>query len=389
LTATKPRRVIICGTMGQIPFAGMAWQVLHYLDGFRRLGHEVFYLEDTGSWPFDPDQNSVTGDCGYAVQFIERMLNWCGLAGRWAYKSAPDDGRVFGLSDQELSSLYGQADILINLTGSTRLRDRQLDVPVRIYLETDPVLPQIEVARGEAGTIEFLKAHTHHLTYGENIGSLGCGVPTGMFGYQPTRPPVVLDWWQTDQEPGKCFTTIANWRQTGKDVEWNGNAYTWSKHHEFLKFLGVPAGVGGCLELALSSVDGDAINLLESHGWRVVNSIALSRDIFPYRDYVQSSRGEFTVAKDQNVRLKTGWFSDRSACYLAAGRPVITQNTGFGTVLPVGEGLFAFDIMDEILAAFEAIRSDYSRHSRAATIIAQDYFRAEIVVAKLLRDIGL
>jgi hypothetical protein len=172
-------------------------------------------------------------------------------------------------------------------------------------------------------------------------------------------------------------------------VEWNDQIYIWSKHHEFLKFIGVPGRVGACLELALSSVDGDTINLLESHGWRVIDSVALSRDIFTYRDYVQSSRGEFTVAKDQYVRLKSGWFSDRSACYLAAGRPVITQNTGFGTVLPVGEGLFAFDSMEEIVAAFEEIHSDYDRHSRAATNIAQDYFRAETVLAKLLQDIEL
>jgi hypothetical protein len=346
-------------------------------------------VEDTGSWPFDPDQNQVTADCGYAVRFIERMLSWCGLSSRWAYKSAPNNGRVFGLSDQELAGLYGQADVLLNLTGSTSLRDRQLDVPVRIYLETDPVLPQIEVARGDTSRIEFLKAHTHHFTYGENIGSLACGVPTGMFQYRATRPPVVLDWWQNDQEPDKCFTTIANWRQTGKDVEWDGTTYTWSKHHEFLKFLAVPARVGDCLELALSNVDRDAINLLRSHGWRLVDSVALSKDIFTYRIYVQSSRGEFTVAKDQNVRLKSGWFSDRSACYLAAGRPVITQNTGFGTVLPVGEGLFAFDTMEEIVAAFEEIHSNYDRHSRAATNIAWHYFRAETVLAKLLQDIEL
>jgi hypothetical protein len=385
----KRRKIIICGVMGHVPFAGMAWQVLHHLEGFRRLGHEVFYVEDTDSWPFDPDQNQVTVDCAYAVRFIEQMVNWCGLSSRWAYKSAGEDGRVFGLSDQELAGLYGQADILLNLTGSTRLRDRQLDVPVRIYLETDPVLPQIEVARGETSTIEFLKAHTHHFTYGENIGSVACDVPTGMFQYRATRPPVVLEWWQNGQQPGKCFTTIANWRQTGKDVEWNGQIYIWSKHHEFLKFIGVPGRVGACLELALSSVDGDTINLLESHGWRVVDSVALSRDIFTYRDYVQSSRGEFTVAKDQYVRLKSGWFSDRSACYLAAGRPVITQNTGFGTVLPVGEGLFAFDTMEEIVAAFEEIHSDYDRHSRAATNIAQDHFRAETILAKLLQDIAL
>jgi hypothetical protein len=378
--------------MGEVPFGGMAWQVMHHLEGFRRLGHDVFYVEDANRWPYDPDQNTVTNNCAYAVRFIERALNEYGLADRWAYKSATDGrvgtgGQVFGMTSEDLTTLYGHADILVNLTGSTELREQQLDVPVRVYLETDPVLRQIQIAQGEASAIELLKAHTHHFTYGENIGSPACEIPTRMFQYQSTRPPVIVDWWQTDRRPGECFTTIANWRQTGKDLNWNGETYTWSKHYEFLKFLELPALSGQCVELALSSVDADAIDLLKSRGWAVVDSIALSRDIAPYRDYVQSSRGEFTVAKDQNVRLKSGWFSDRSACYLASGRPVITQDTGFGSVLPVGEGLFAFNTMEEILAALEAVRSDYARHSRAASSIAQHHFRAETVLAKVLQDL--
>jgi hypothetical protein len=391
---TAAKKIIVCGTMGEVPFGGMAWQVMHHLEGFRRLGHEVFYVEDTNRWPYDPDRNTVTDDCAYAVRFIERVLDECGLGGRWAYKSASGGrdkpeigGQVFGMTQQDLANLYAQADILINLTGSTELRDRQLDVPVRIYLETDPVLRQIEIAHGEASTIELLKAHTHHFTYGENIGSPACAVPTGMFQYQPTRPPVIVDWWETEQRPRECFTTIGNWRQDGKDLEWNGETYRWSKHYEFLKFLEVPVLSGECVELALSSVDAEAVDMLTSRSWRVVNSMEISRDIAPYLDYVKSSRGEFTVAKDQNVRLKSGWFSDRSACYLAAGRPVITQNTGFETVLPVGEGLFAFNTMEDILASLEAIRLDYDRHSRAASSIARHHFRAEAVLASLLRNL--
>jgi hypothetical protein len=375
--------------MGQVPFAGMAWQVLHHLEGFRRLGHDVFYVEDTGSWSFDPVQNRVSANSSYAVQFIERMLNWCGLPGRWAYRSAPENGRVFGLSDSDLAGLYSRADILINLTGATRLRGKQLDVPVRIFLETDPVLPEIEVAKGNAHTLNLLGAHSHHFTYGENIGEPTCGVPTGPFNYRPTRPPVIVEWWQTSREPRECFTTIGNWKQSGKDIEWNGELLTWSKHHAFLRFLPMPQRVSQCVELALSSVDADAIDALKSSGWRVRDAVPLSLDIAPYRDYVQLSRGEFTVAKDQNARLKSGWFSDRSACYLAAGRPVITQNTGFETTLPVGEGLFSFETMDDIVSAFEAVSSDYDRHSRAASALARDCFRAETVLAKLLSDIGV
>ncbi len=377
--------------MGQVPFAGMAWQVLHHLEGFRRLGHDVFYVEDTGIWPFDPEQNRISAESGYANRFIERMLQWCGggFTGRWAYRSAPENGRLSGMSESDLASLYDRADILINLTGATELRDRQLDTPVRIFLETDPGLRQIEAAKGKAKTLALLNAHTHHFTYAENIGQPICGIPTGLFRYHPTRPPVIVEWWETSRRPGNCFTTVGNWKQTGKDIEWNGEIYTWSKHHSFMKFIGLPERIDQCVELALSKVGQTTVELLHSRGWRISNSVALSLDILPYRDYVQASRGEFTVAKEQYARLKTGWFSDRSVCYLAAGRPVITQNTGFESVLPAGEGLFAFETMEEIVSAFEAVQADYDRHSRAASAVARDYFRAEKVLEKLLLDIGI
>jgi hypothetical protein len=131
----------------------------------------------------------------------------------------------------------------------------------------------------------------------------------------------------------------------------------------------------------------DELVVLASHGWTLADAHAFTTDPWSYRDYVQASNGEFTVAKDQNVRLRSGWFSERSACYLAAGRPVITQDTGFGTTLPTGEGLFAFATLEEIVAAFEAIGTDYARHSRAARAIAEDHFRAETVLARLLRDL--
>ncbi len=314
-----------------------------------------------------------------------------GLPDRWAYRAVANGGRTFGLSDSQFSDLFERADVLVNLTGATVLREEHLRVPIRVYLETDPVLPQIEVAEGRPFTIELLSAHTHHFTYGENLGALDCGVPVGRFAYRPTRQPIVLDWWPASSSPSPIcpFTTIANWQQSGKDVEWNGELYTWSKHHEFLKFLDLPKRAGLSFELSLACADSSALRLLASQGWRVIDAIRLSRDMFAYRDYILRSRGEFTVAKDQNVRLRSGWFSDRSACYLAGGTPVITQDTGFGNILPTGKGLFAFSTMEDILAAFDAIHSDYKSHRRAARAIAEEYFRAESVLGKLLDDVGV
>jgi hypothetical protein len=386
--------VVVLGMMGRTPFAGVAWQVLHYLEGFRRLGCDVYYVEDTGDWPYDPEQNTVTDDCSFTTRYLARWMTWCGLPERWAYVAAAQGGRCYGLSDDEVASLFRRADALVNLTGATVLREPHLRVPVRIYLETDPVLPQVEVAQGRSFTINLLAAHTHHFTYGENLGAPDCGVPVGRFAYRPTRQPVVLEWWApgprgVSAPEGERFTTVASWEQSGKDLEWQGEVYTWSKHHEFLKFLDLPRRTRQRFELALACDDAETLRLLRGHGWRVRDALALSRDCLPYREFLAGSRGEFTVAKDQNIRLRSGWFSDRSACYLAAGRPVVTQDTGFGNVLSTGRGLFAFRTMDDVLSALDQIDADYERHCRAARDLAAEHFAAERVLGRLLAEAGL
>jgi len=396
--------LVVLGMMGRMPVAGVTWQFLQYLEGFRRLGFATYYVEDTGEWPYDPDKNTISDDPSYAVRSIGELMRRYGFADHWAYRAV--DGRVYGLSADELDGLLARADALVNVTGATVLREEHRRVPVRIYLETDPVLPQIEVAKGNPFYLDMLGAHTHHFTYGENIGQPDCGVPvTARFPYRPTRPPVVLEWWSEPAvAPGPAFTTVASWRQAGKDVEWRGETYTWSKHHEFLKIIDLPRRTPQPLELALAirgqpgpsdgwvprdQEDAEAVRLLTAHGWRVTNAMPLSREIAPYRDYIRGSRGELTVAKDQNVRLRSGWFSDRSACYLAAGRPVITQDTAFGKLVPTGAGLFAFRGLEDALAALDAVNADYAAHAAAARETAAGYFRAETVLAKLVEDCGL
>ena len=407
---SKRSQVIILGIIGRTPFAGVGWQALHYVEGFRRLGFDVYYVEDSGEWAYDPEQNTVSHDCTYALNYISRLMAWCGLPDHWAYRAVEGERAIFGLSGSQFRELFERAEAIVNLTGATILRDEHLRVPLRIYLETDPVQPQIEVAKGNTFYIDLLNAHTHHFTYGENLGTADCAVPVGSVNYHATRQPIVMDWWartntSATRAANSYFSTVANWRQSGKDLVWNGETYTWSKHHGFLKVVDLPRRTGEPLELALSvqghkgdggngwvpahEEDAEAIRLLTCHGWRISDAMSLSKDILPYRDYIMASRGEFTVAKDQYARPRSGWFSDRSACYLAAGRPVITQDTGFGKFLPVGEGLFAFDSMEQILAAFAAINSDYERHSRAARAVAEEYFRAETVLTTLIHEAGL
>jgi GT2 family glycosyltransferase len=250
---------------------------------------------------------------------------------------------------------------------------------------------EIDVFHGKQEALDYLAPHCAFFSFGENLGHPGCRVPVPQpFAFRPTRQPVVMELWENHgQGDGTVFTTIGNWRQPWRQVSFEGEIYRWSKHFEFQKFLQLPRRVSQPFELALSSYTEQDQRLLESNGWRVRSALHLSLDLDDYRRYIGSSRGEFTVAKDQNVRLLTGWFSDRAVTYLAAGRPVITQETGFSGILPTGAGLFAFQTMDDIVAAVEAINADYDRHRRAAWTIASECFSHDVVLTRLLRDLGL
>src|SRR6185295_1610265 len=305
-TMSRKLRLIIMGILGRTPLAGVSWQVLHFLEGFRRLGHEIYYIEDTGGWAYHPlrtnadheAENAYEINLQYAVNHVARVMSAHGLQDRWAYQSRLSD-RTFGLSETQVSNAFENADALVNLTGSTQLFEEHARVPVRIYLETDPVTRQIELVQGDRKAIDLLEAHTHYFTYGENFGAPDCSVPLTRFNYQPTRQPIVLDWWISDPRLGSelndqpnvraCFTTIAKWRQPGKDIDWNDETYSWSKHVEFLKFIDLPRRSEQEFELALAwedEKDEEAIPQLTSHGWRVIDAISLSLNIAPYREYI-------------------------------------------------------------------------------------------------------
>jgi hypothetical protein len=389
------RRILVLGAMAEMPVAGVVWQVLHYLEGLRRLGHDVVYVEDTGSWPYDPDRETVTEDAAPAARRLGAVMEAAGFGERWAFVNAAREDDVHGMTRESMSKAIARAEMLVNLSGHTVLKEAHLKVPVRVYLETDPVTPQLEIAMGRQWTVDFLAVHTHHFSFGERLGREGCEVPVEGFTYRPTRQPVVLDWWPPPAEfpqppPGGLrFTTVANFEQTHKDIEFRGETYTWTKSAEFLKLLDVPRRAGVTIELALALEDADTLALLRRAGFGVVPATALSRDPCAYRDFVTASGAEFTAAKDQNVRLRSGWFSDRTATYLATGRPSVVQDTGFDVALPVGDGLLAFRTPEEAVEALQRVAADYRHHSRAAHAIAQEHFRAETVLSRLLAEAGM
>ena len=386
-------RIVVLGMMGRSPFGGQTWLYLNWLRGLAELGHDVWYVEDDESWPYDPVAQSSTDDCVYAVEHVRRCAAAIGLGERWAFRFRDDEGgdRCWGLSPERLDTLFRDCDALLNVVGATDLREVHMAAPLRVYVQTDPVGAELKLACGDEHTRDAFAAHDVIATYGENYGAPDCGVPLNGAVYRATRQPVDLDLWSYAFDPrAQPFTTIGNYRTSGYDVDWNGQTYTWSKHHEWERFIDLPSRVMQELELSMSLQEERDREHLERHGWHVVSPAEMSLDAFgSYRSYIRDSRGEFTVAKDQNVRLRSGWFSERDACYLASGKPVVAQDTGFGNVLPTGEGLFAVSDVDEAAAAIEAINSDYERHCRTARAIAEEFFDAPAVAARLLEDVGL
>jgi hypothetical protein len=392
---TPPRKtLVVLGMMGRCPFGGQTWLYLNWLRGLAKLGHEVWYVEDDATWPYDPRANTVSEDPAYAVEYLPRVLARAGLdPARWAYRALwRGQDACWGLSRHGLRDLYRRCDAILNVCGATVLNDDHALAPRRVYVETDPVGNQLELAVGKEKTRAVLDAHDTIVTYGENYGLPGCGVPlTGGYRYLKTRQPVDLDLWPMAFDPAaRAYTTIGNWRQSGHDAVWNGETWYWSKHHEFLKFIDLPRRAPRVRFAPFLNVDDpEARRLLAEHGWTIESPLTRSLDPFGYQALFRGSRAEWTVAKDQNVRLQSGWFSERDACYLATGKPVIAQSTGFEKFLPTGEGLFAFRTMDDVLAAIEVIERDYARACRAARAIAEEHLEAGAVAARFLRDISL
>jgi len=377
-------RLIVWGLLGSYPFGGMTWQVLHYVAGFRHLGYDVWYVEDSDRYLLNANDFSRTSDVRTNVEFLARHMKAIGLEDRWVFRPPRDAAATCGALDFEgLRRLYRDADAVINLCGAQELLPWHDAVRCLVYVQTDPVSDQVAVASGDERKTSELRAYDHLFTYGENLGEADCRVPADGFTWHKTRPPVCVDWWE-DAPPllgGAALTSVLKWQHEAKDVQWQGETWHWSKHREFRRFLAVGERSSLPLELAISSVPGRDLGELRDHGWRTRPSASVS-DPGAYRDYIRSSIGEFTASKEQYVVPRSGWFSDRSVCYLASGRPVITQETGFSKYIPTGEGLLAFSTVEEAAAAIEAVSGDYALQSRRANEIARAYFGAD----RVLRD---
>ncbi|MEK6250792.1 MAG: ATP-binding cassette domain-containing protein [Actinomycetota bacterium] len=383
-------KIVLLGMLTKIPVGGVAWLVGHYAVGFERLGYEVYYVEAHARTPSMFMTHEEDDGAGKAAAYIARTAERFGLEDRWAFQALHENGRCYGMSSAQLDRLYRDAALIVNMHGGTLPLPEHAATDRLVFLGTDPVEVELEVQRGDKRALEFLDQHVAYFTWGLNYGNPDCELPWARpYSFVPSPPPVVLDFWHNAVDPSGPFTTVGNWRQQYRDVHYGDRVYRWSKHQQFMKILDLPMRTQAQFELALSSYDGRDRLLLAEHGWRVRPALDFSRGLDTYRDYIIGSAGEVSAAKEQNVHFRTGWFSERSATYLAAGRPVIVQDTGFGAAIPTGEGLFAFANLDEAVEAVTAVQADPARHRRAASDLAREYLSHEVVLGDMLDHVGL
>jgi hypothetical protein len=383
-------KVIVWGLLASLPVGGMVWQVFHYLVPLRRLGFDVWYVEDSDRPLYDMETFEPTRDPPQEnINRLARYLADIGMGERWAYRLPRSETVVGALDWSGLQTLYKEAIAAINLCGAQDLTDRHLHVPNRIYMQTDPVGMQVKVAQGDPVAIATLDKHNWYFTYGASIGQPDCRVPF-RYPWKPTLPPVCLDFWGEVNGPradGK-MSTVLNWKHDDRNVTWNGQIWHWSKDREFRRFFDLPSRAALPLELCLGGASDSERDEIASHGWGLKRSTDYM-DPAVYRDYIQGSLGEFSAAKELVVVSRSGWVSDRTVCYLAAGRPAVVQDTGIGSFLPLGEGLFTFSSTEEAVEAIDKIAKDYERHSAGAKRIAREHFDAERVVGDVMRTVGL
>jgi hypothetical protein len=377
-------RIAVLGYVVRGPIGGMAWHHLQYVLGLGRLGHDVRFVEDSDDYPgcYDPERGVVDENPAYGLRFASAAFDRLGLSDCWAYHDA-HAGRWHGPAADSVLDWLGRADLLLNVSGVNPLRPWLLGVPVRVLIDTDPAFTQIRhltdpVARTTA------EAHTAFFTFGENIPAGHASVPDDGFPWRPTRQPVVLDAWSVTPAPNDGrFTTVMQWASYSAR-QYAGRRYG-MKAESFGPYFDLPQRCGRTFELALGSASAPRDQLRE-RGWFLRDPLEVTRDPWTYQEYIRGSKAEFGVAKHGYVAGRTGWFSERSACYLASGRPVLVQDTGFTSWLSVPGGVLAFRTPEEAAKGAEEIARRYAFHARAARAVAAEYFDAAKVIPRLIED---
>ncbi|MDQ3179352.1 MAG: hypothetical protein M3Q33_02410 [Acidobacteriota bacterium] len=395
----KKLRIIVGGYIGLMPVGGLTWHYVQYPVGFAELGHDVFYIENTRCYPIYQKEVSKWDDCSLSVEYLSKVMDFFGMSERWAYRDVAS-GKCFGLPLEKVQEIINTADILVNVSCSTSMSDELQRIPVRILLDTDPMFVQIQLVKpqkigtGNPGMREMVKASNYYFTFGENIAAQDCHIPTGGLKWHPTRQPICLKYWNADSlkaTSSGALTTVMNWA-AAKRLRYEGEFWG-QKNVEFKKYLSLPKLVPevqmtvAVTQAAKTGTSAFPIEKAEAKGWQVLDPEVCAGNWISYQNFIENSLGEFSVAKEIYVKARTGWFSDRSACYLASGRPVIAQETGWSKFIPTGKGVFAFDNQQSAVEAIREVTNEPEKHSLAVREIAKEFFDSKKVLKALLEKV--
>jgi hypothetical protein len=375
-------RVVVLGYIVRCPLGGMAWHYLQYVTGLAGLGHDVYFVEDSDDYPscYDPNRHVVDRDFGFGLEFTAQVFDRVGFDERWAYYDA-HSAEWHGPASGGMTEICRTADVVVNISGANPLRSWLEAVPVRIFIDTDPVFEQIRQLTVPERRQRALQ-HNAFLSFGENLEREDHAIPRDGHPWRATRQPIVLDAWPVTPGPDSGrFTTVMQW-ESYKAREYEGVRYG-LKAASFEPYVELPLRTGPVLELALGTPTAPR-QLLRSKGWAIRSPLEVTRDPWTYQRYIRDSLGEFSVAKQGYVKARSGWFSERSAAYLASGRPVVTQETGFSDWMETGEGVVGFSSPGEAAEGVEEIRRRYPEHCRAARAVAEEYFDSRKVLSRLI-----
>lgn len=384
-------RTIVTGLIGQYAFGGVTWDYIQYALGFRKLGHDVWYLEDTGAWAYDPVKMEPSADCSHNTAYLARVMDAFGMGDRWLYRNGADGSWHGAVRDAaDAARVLASADVLANVSGACWLGEQTAAIPMKLFLDGDPMFTHIGLAADlESEYAKRVRAHERHFSFGLNIGAADCVVPVAGIDWRPTVQPVALEYWSGDAVAGGhvaegVWTTVMNWASYAPK-EFEGRKYG-QKDIEFEKFVDLPSLTRERFVLAMGQGVGQKrpTEMLESKGWTIIEPDRHLPNFTTYREFLAASKGEWSIAKNGYVQSRSGWFSCRSACYLAAGKPVVVQDTGWSAHLPAGDGVVAFTTLEEAAAGVERVAGDYAAHSRAARVFAERHFEAGKVCAELV-----
>ncbi len=386
-------RIIVTGLAGLYPVGGVAWDYLQYVIGLARLGHDVYYHEDTWSWPYHPLKKEITADGAYSAKFIANFFvrHAPELNDRWHYRHLHSSS--YGMADTAFDQVAQTADLFLNVSGASAIPKNLSSHCIKIFLDTDPGYNQILLKEQFAWSenierwCETVAAHDQHFTYAENIHEEDCLVPKLNFDWKTTRMPMVLDLWSplsSNLSERAPWTTVMTWNAFKGKLMYQGVEYK-SKGAEFDKFINLPQKISLPLKVAVGGVNAP-LDKLSRSGWDVVDGPGATLSPGNYQDFIQASKGEFSTAKQVYVAMRTGWFSCRSACYLASGRPVVVQDTGFSKHLPCGDGLLSFNTLQAAAAGLKEAEANYLHHAKKAKEMAREYFDSNRVLTRLIED---